>query len=93
MTISCGFKVAMLGCAMAAIAGCRTAPPPLVVPAAFTPLGTSAPYLLGDVIGGQKARAAKMKAAKIRPLSPAEVGAYPRGAGTRTRSVTALVRL
>ncbi|HEV2593754.1 MAG TPA: OmpA family protein [Sphingomicrobium sp.] len=69
-------KVFGLGCAIAAIAGCQTAPPPVAVPAAFTALGTSAPYLLGDVIGGQRARATKMRAAKIRPLSPAEVGPY-----------------
>ena len=37
-------------------------------PAAFTPLGLGAPYLSGDVIGGHDARAAKMRAAKIRPL-------------------------
>ena len=55
-----------------ALASCQTAPPPpMVRPAAFTPLGVSAPYLSGDVIGGHRARAAKMRAAKIRPLPPA----------------------
>jgi outer membrane protein OmpA-like peptidoglycan-associated protein len=39
-------------------------------------LGTTAAYLLGDVVGGQKSRAAKMRAAKIRPLGPAEAGTY-----------------
>jgi len=71
-------KTLIVGCALGAIAGCSTAPPPppMVVPAAFTPLGTSAPYLLGDVIGGQKARAAKMRSAKIKPLSPYEIASY-----------------
>jgi len=71
-------KALILGCGVAALAGCQSAPPPppIVVPASFTPLGVSAPYLMGDVIGGLKARSAKMKAAKIRPLSPYEVGTY-----------------
>jgi len=71
-------KALILGCGVAALAGCQSAPPPppVVVPASFTPLGVSAPYLMGDVIGGLKARSAKMKAAKIRPLSPYEVGTY-----------------
>src|SRR5207237_2008639 len=72
-----GLKVLLLGGAIAAVAGCQTAPPPPPpVPAAFTALGTSAPYLMGDVIGGSKARAAKMKAAKIRPLGPGESVLY-----------------
>jgi len=62
-----------LACSIALLAGCETSapPPPLVRPAAFTPLGLNAPYLYGDVIGGHKSRAAKMKAAKIRPINPA----------------------
>ena len=71
-------KALILGCGVAALAGCQSAPPPppIVVPASFTPLGVSAPYLMGDVMGGLKARSAKMKAAKRRPLSPYEVGTY-----------------
>ena len=70
-------RIALLAAGVAAVAGCQSAPPPPpIVPAAFRPMGITAPYLLGDVIGGQKARAAKMRAAKIRPLSPAEAGAY-----------------
>jgi len=62
---------------LVAVAGCQTSPPPpVVVPAAFRPLGLTAPYLQGDVIRGQKARAAKMRAAKIRPLTAYEVGPY-----------------
>jgi len=65
----------------------------MVVPAAFTPLGTTAPYLLGDVIGGQKARAAKMRAAKIKPLTPYEVPAYMADLGAELRRQTAGIGL
>jgi outer membrane protein OmpA-like peptidoglycan-associated protein len=82
-------RALIIGCAVAAIAGCQTAPPPVVVPAAFRPLGVSAPYLMGDVIGGLKARQAKMKAAKIRPLSPMEVGAYMANLDSELRRQTA----
>lgn len=62
---------------LALLAGCNTAPPPPVVPpAGFTPLGLNAPYLYGDVIGGQRARAAKMAAAKIAPLNAATAPSY-----------------
>lgn len=81
------------GCAVTMLAGCQTAPPPMVVPASFTPLGTTAPYLLGDVIGGQKARAAKMRAAKIRPLSPYEVGPYMADLDSELRRQTAGIGL
>ena len=93
MTIYRGFRALILGCGIAAIAGCQTAPPPVVVPAAFRPLGTSAPYLLGDVIGGYKARAAKMRAARIRPLSPAEVGPYMANLDSELRRQTAGIGL
>jgi outer membrane protein OmpA-like peptidoglycan-associated protein len=66
----------LIGCSIAALAGCQSAPPTLVRPVAFTPLGLNAPYLYGEVIGGHRARAAKMRAAKIRPLSVAESAAY-----------------
>ena len=68
-----------VACSIILLAGCETAPPvapPLVRPAAFTPLGLNAPYLYGDVIGGHRSRAAKMKAAKIRPLNPALAPGY-----------------
>ena len=93
MTIYRGFRALILGCGIGAIAGCQTAPPPVVVPAAFRPLGTSAPYLLGDVIGGYKARAAKMRAARIRPLSPAEVGPYMANLDSELRRQTAGIGL
>lgn len=60
-----------------AIAGCSTSPPPpLARPAAFIPLGLGAPYLAQDVIGGTRARAAKMRAAKIPALRAAAAPAY-----------------
>jgi outer membrane protein OmpA-like peptidoglycan-associated protein len=71
------FATALFGCSILALAGCETAPPaPVVRPAAFTPLGLNAPYLYADVIGGHRGRAAKMKAAKIHPLSPAAAASY-----------------
>jgi outer membrane protein OmpA-like peptidoglycan-associated protein len=94
MTIRPSMRTLILGCALGAVAGCETAPPPpVVVPASFTPLGTTAPYLLGDVIGGHKARAAKMKAAKIRPLSPYEVPAYMANLDAELRRQTAGIGL
>jgi outer membrane protein OmpA-like peptidoglycan-associated protein len=88
-------KALILGCAVAAVAGCQTAPPPppMVVPASFTPLGVAAPYLMGDVIGGLKARSAKMRAAKIRPLSPFEVPAYMADLDSELRRQTAGIGL
>lgn len=77
MIIKRSLSTIVVGCSIAVLAGCQTAPPPpVVVPASFRPLGVSAPYLMTDVIGGQRARAAKMRAAKIRPLGPGEVGTY-----------------
>ena len=90
MTFRTNLKTLIVGCALAALAGCETAPPPpVVVPASFTPLGTTAPYLLGDVIGGHKARAAKMRAAKIKPLSPYEAPAYMANLDAELRRQTA----
>lgn len=87
-------KALGIGAAIVAVAACQSAPPPpVIVPAVFRPLGTSAPYLLGDVIGGQKARAAKMRAAKIRPLRPMEVGAYMMELDSELRRQTAGIGL
>ena len=81
-------------CSVVLAAGCQTAPPPPVVrPAAFTPLGLGAPYLYGDVIGGQRARAAKMRAAKIRPLGAAAVPAYMADLDQELRQQTAGIGL
>jgi outer membrane protein OmpA-like peptidoglycan-associated protein len=93
MTIDRSLKALTLGCAAAAMAGCQTAPPPMVVPASFTPLGVSAPYLMGEVIGGYKARSAKMRAAKIRPLGPYEAGAYMADLNAELRRQTAGIGL
>jgi len=84
---------AVLSCSILALAGCETAPPPVVRPAAFTPLGVSAPYLSGDVIGGHRARAAKMRAAKIRPLPPAMAAAYMARLDQQLRQQTAGIGL
>lgn len=94
MIINRSFKALVVGCSIAAIAGCQTAPPPpVIIPAAFRPLGVSAPYLMGDVIGGQRSRAAKMRAAKIRPLGPREVGAYMADLDSELRRQTAGIGL
>src|SRR6476660_8009896 len=55
-------KAFSLACSMALVAGCGTSTPP-------APLVRHAPYLYSDVIGGHKARAAKMKAAKIHAVT------------------------
>jgi len=62
-------------------------------PASFVPLGVNAPYLSGDVIGGRKARAAKMKAAGIKPLPPAEGPTYITVTDTELRRQTAGIGL
>ena len=84
-----------LGFSFLLLAGCETAPPPapLVRPAAFTPLGLNAPYLYGDLIGGHRSRAAKMHAAKIRPLSPAAAPSYMAALDGALRTQTAGIGL
>ena len=88
-------KALIAGCSMALLASCNTAPapPPLVRPAAFTPLGLSAPYLYADVIGGRKSRAAKLRAAKIRPLGPGAAPSYMAGLDSELRRQTAGIGL
>src|SRR4051812_24220449 len=93
MTINRSLVALTFACA-ALLAGCRSAPvAPMVVPASFTPLGTTAPYLLGDVIGGTRPRAQKMRAAKIRPLTPMEVGPYMADVDSELRRQTAGIGL
>jgi outer membrane protein OmpA-like peptidoglycan-associated protein len=92
MSIRRCVKAIALGCSITLVAACGTAPAPppaLVRPAAFTPLGLNAPYLYSDVIGGHKARAAKMKGAKVRPLSAGAAPAYMAELDTELRRQTA----
>jgi outer membrane protein OmpA-like peptidoglycan-associated protein len=94
MIASRRFKSVLVAGMIAAVTGCQTSPPPpMVVPAAFTPLGTGAPYLSGDVIGGRRVRAAKMHAAKIRPLTAYEAGAYMADLDAELRRQTAGIGL
>lgn len=93
MKVKFSLKALVASGSLALLAGCQSAPPPVVVPASFTALGTTAPYLLGGVIGGQRARATKMRAAKIRPLTPAEVGPYMADLDTELRRQTAGIGL
>jgi outer membrane protein OmpA-like peptidoglycan-associated protein len=86
------FTAVVLGCSLLSLAACETAPPP-PPPAAFIPLGVGAAYLSGAVIGGQRARAAKMRAAKIRPLTPAAVQPYMAGLDAELRRQTAGIGL
>lgn len=87
-------KAVALCCSIGLFSGCQTgAPPPMVRPAAFTALGLTAAYLYSDAIGGHRARAAKMRAAKIRPLSPGEVPAYMADLDSELRRQTAGIGL
>jgi outer membrane protein OmpA-like peptidoglycan-associated protein len=87
ITIAVGLCALLLsGCGVGPFA--QPAPPP-VRPAAFTALGVSAAYLNGDVIGGTRTRAAKIRAAKIRPLVPAMVPSYMYRAEQELRRQTA----
>ena len=81
----CGPVFAVAGCSM----GSAPPPPPTVArPSAFIPLGLGASYLASGAIGGQAARAAKMRAAKIRPLTPAAASDYVARAERDLRSQT-----
>lgn len=93
MPLRRSFTALVLGCSLLALAACETAGPPPPPPAAFVALGVGAAYLSGPVIGGQKARAAKMRAAKIRPLAPAAVPAYMTGLDSELRRQTAGIGL
>jgi len=94
MPVRRSVKAIIVGCSVALLAACGTAPPPVLVrPAAFTPIGLNAPYLYADVIGGRKSRAAKMRAAKIRPLDPGAASAYMAALDTELRQQTAGIGL
>ncbi len=94
MMINRSVKALAIACTTAAVTACQTEPPPpLVRPATFIPLGVSAAYLNTDVIGGHRARAAKMRAAKIHPLAPAAVPAYMAELDQQLRQQTAGIGL
>lgn len=90
-------KAAIAGCLLIAVSACAMnspAPPPVLVrPAAFIALGVNAPYLSSALIGGERARAGKMRAAKIRPLAPAAVPAYMADLDRELRRQTAGIGL
>ena len=75
VALSCSLLLAG-GCSYLPFGSQPPPPPHPVRPAIFTALGLSAAYLNGDVIGGRKARAAKLRAAGIRPLTLAAAPAY-----------------
>ncbi|MCL6730062.1 OmpA family protein [Sphingomonas hankyongi] len=94
MTLSRSLSALALCCSVLALASCQTAPPPVIAPpASFIPLGVNAPYLNGDVIGGKRARAAKMKAAGIKPLTAAGAASYSSILETELRRQTAGIGL
>ncbi|MEO6224473.1 MAG: OmpA family protein [Sphingomicrobium sp.] len=85
------------GCSLLAISACAMTGPraPIMTapPASFIALGVSAPYLSGGVIGGERSRAAKLRAAKIRPLAPAAAPSYMAELETELRRQTAGIGL
>jgi len=95
MTVTRSLSALALCCSLLAVAACQTAPPPPVMerPASFIPLGVNAPYLTGDVVGGKRSRAAKMKAAGIKPLTAAGASTYLAVTETELRRQTAGIGL
>jgi outer membrane protein OmpA-like peptidoglycan-associated protein len=97
MQFSRALSVSLLACSLVALAGCsivRPAPAPVIPrPAEFIPLGLGAGYLSGDIIGGTKARSAKMRAAKIKPLGPTAAAQYLASTENELRSQTAGIGL
>lgn len=94
MDLRRSLQAVIVGCSIGLIAGCATAPPPtLVRPASFTPLGLNAPYLSSEVVGGHKSRSAKMRAAKVKPLSAAAAPAYMGELDRELRTQTAGIGL
>ncbi len=95
MRVCRGLFVTLIGGSV--LAGCAQAPPPpppiVAPPAAFIPLGLSAAYVSGDVVAGRRARAARMRAAGIRPLPPAEAPAYTAATDAELRRQTAGIGL
>lgn len=89
-------KIITIAAAIAVTAGCSSAPPPppvIAPPATFIPLGLGAAYVSGDVVQGRRARAAKLRAAGIRPLAPAAAPAYMATTEAELRRQTAGIGL
>ena len=87
---------AFIGCSLVAVSACSTgsAPPPVVVPPAeFVALGVTAPYLSGALVGGERSRAAKMRAAKIKPIAAYAVPSYMGELDSELRRQTAGIGL
>jgi outer membrane protein OmpA-like peptidoglycan-associated protein len=83
-----------IGLGASLLAGCgafqsRGPAPTMIRPAAFTALGLSAAYLNTDVISGTRARAGKMRASGIRPLTPSEAPGYMNRVEQELRQQTA----
>lgn len=95
MTANRILAAAALAGSLMAMTACATnpAPPPVVPPADFIALGVTAPYLSGAVVGGQRSRAAKMRAAKISPLAPYAVPSYMQDLDSELRRQTAGIGL
>jgi outer membrane protein OmpA-like peptidoglycan-associated protein len=86
--VLCSASLVVAGCAL------RRPPAPVIAtPASFIPLGIGAPYLSGDIIGSRKSRAARMRAAKIRPLGAAQAATYMAGLEVELRHQTAGIGL
>lgn len=87
--------VAAIGCSVLAISACSTtsAPPVVPPPAEFVPLGVTAPYLSGPLIGGERSRAAKLRAAKIKPMAAYAVPSYMTDLDSELRRQTAGIGL
>ncbi len=85
----CSSLIVVGGCS----AGAPPPPPVVAPPPSFVPLGLSAAYLYADVVTGRRARAAKLRAAGIRPLAPAAAPAYMATTDTELRRQTAGIGL
>jgi outer membrane protein OmpA-like peptidoglycan-associated protein len=91
-----GFRWAAIAAVTIIISACglrQPPPPPPPPPAAFVPLGVGAAYLNGPVIGGYRTRAAKMRAAGIKPLTPSGAFSYTADLDAELRRQTAGIGL